>query len=137
MCTPQPVKVSFYYHVIMREAARRHTQACTRHPASPKHPPQKTPKTPSKTPPHVAFILRHVHNIKHQNMQRYALQSSRSQMQARNLAHETNSGPDYAHRLARPFPPPIRLTPSTRLQATKKQRNQPGRLPFTLETMFE
>ena len=116
MCTPQPVKVSFYYHVIMREAARRHTQACTRHPASLKHPPQKTPKKPPKTPPQDTFILRHVHNIKHQNTQRYALQSSQSQMQARNLAHETNSGPDSAHRLAKPFPPnpppPIHATAS-------------------------
>jgi hypothetical protein len=105
MCTPNPVKVSFYYHVIMREATRRHTQACTRHPASPKHPLQKTPKTPSKTPPQDLFILRHVHNTKHQNMKLYALQSSRSQMQAQNLAHKTNSGPDSARRLAEPFSP--------------------------------
>jgi hypothetical protein len=118
----------------MREAARRHTQACTRHPASPQHPPQKTLKTPSKTPPQDTFILRHVHIIKHQNTQRYELQSSQSQIQARNLAHETNSGPDSAHRLVKPLPPQSALPPSTRLQATKKQINEPGRLPFTLET---
>lgn len=110
MCTPQPVRVSFYYHVIMREAARQHKQACTRHPASPKHPPQKTPKTPSKTPPQDTFILRHVHDIKHHKMQRYALKSSRPRMQARNLAPNTNSGPDSAHRPAKP-PPPIFNSP--------------------------
>jgi hypothetical protein len=100
----------------MREAARQHTQARTRHPASPKLPPQKTPKTASKTPPQDTFILRHVHNIKHQNTQRYALQSSQSQMQARNLAHETIRGP--TARIGSPSlsppnpPPPIHATAS-------------------------
>jgi hypothetical protein len=59
-CCSKPVRVCFYYHVIMRETARRHKRACTRHPESLKHPPQKTPKTP----PQDTFILRQPH-IKH------------------------------------------------------------------------
>jgi hypothetical protein len=65
-------------------------------------PTPKDPKNALKNAP-----SRHVYsdNIKHQNMQQYALQSSRSRMQARNLAPETNSGPDSAHRPAKPPPP--------------------------------
>jgi len=77
-------------------------------------PTPKDPKNALKNAP-----SRHVYsdNIKHQNMQQYALQLSRSRMQARNLAPETNSGPDSAQRPAKPPPPQSSPPPYNAIRA--------------------